>query len=249
MPWAAAAAVGGAVIGAVATNSAADKQAGAANRATDIENQNYQQTRTDNMPALNARNASLQRLQDLLGISGNTSATDYGSLGGTIDPTKVASTPGYQFGLKQGQTTLNNNEVARGMSNSGQALKAAAQYGTDYATTKQGDYLNQEIAARNAVFQPLESVAGLSQSGANTVAASGSNAANQAAQNAISAGNTSAAATLATGNQITGAANQLAGWYNNQKTPTYTTPTQFQDGTTFYGGSGSTLYGDGFGPQ
>lgn len=209
-----AAAVGGAVISSSAAKSAAKTQAGAANRATDIGQKEYDQTRTDNMPALDARNASLSRLQDLLGISSNTGAHGYGSLGGPINPGDVMNSPGYQFGLKQGQTTLNNQEVARGMSNSGQALKAASEFGTDYATTKYDDAFNREVANRSAQLNPLQSAAGLGQTGASTIAATGSNFATQAGQNAIGAGNAQAAATMATGNAITGGLNQFAGWYS-----------------------------------
>lgn len=242
-------AAGSAILGAISADSAAGQQEAASDRATQLSKDQYDQTRADNLPALNARNASLSRLQDLLGISGNTKASGYGSLGGSINPTDVQNSPGYQFGLKQGQTTLNNAEVARGMSNSGQALKAAAQYGTDYATTKYDDAFNREVANRSAQLNPLQSVAGLGQTGASTVAAAGSNYANQAGANAIGVGNAQAASTIAQSNAITGGANQLAGWYSANKTPAYTAPTQFQPGTTYYGGSGTTLYGDGYGPQ
>lgn len=223
MPWGAAivaaGAIGGALISSNSAKNAANKQSGAAQNATQLQQQEYDQTRSDNMPALNARNASLQRLQDLLGISGNTHATGYGSLSGPINPGDVMSSPGYQFGLKQGQTTLNNQEVARGMSNSGQALKAAAQYGTDYATTKYDDAFNREVANRSAQLNPLQSAAGLGQTGASTVAAAGSNYANQAGQNMIGAGNAQAAAGIAQGNAITGGINQLAGWYSANHQP------------------------------
>lgn len=231
---AAAAAIGGALISSDASHSAANKQQDAANNATALQKQQYDQTRTDNMPALNARNASLSRLQDLLGISGNTHAAGYGSLGGPINPGDVANSPGYQFGLKQGQTTLNNQEVARGMSNSGQALKAALQYGTDYATTKYDDAFNREVANRSAQLNPLQSAAGLGQTGASTIAASGSNFANQAGQNAIGAGNAQAAATMATGNAISNGINQYAGWYSANHTPS--------SGGSMYGGGGSGYY-------
>lgn len=217
MPWGAAivaaGAIGGALISSNSAKNAANKQSGAAQNATQLQQQEYDQTRTDNMPALDARNASLSRLQDLLGISGNTGSAGYGSLGGQINPSDVMNSPGYQFGLKQGQTTLNNQEVARGMSDSGQALKAASQYGTDYATTKEGDFFNQQVANRNQQLNGLQSAAGLGQTGANTIATSGMNYATQAGQNMIGAGNAQAAAGIAQGNAITGGINQVAGWY------------------------------------
>lgn len=215
----AAAAIGGALISSDASHSAANKQQDATNAANALQKQQNDQIRADNMPALNARNASLSRLQDLLGISNNKTAAGYGSLGGPINPGDVTNSPGYQFGLHQGQTTLNNQEVARGMSNSGQALKAASQYGNDYATTKYNDAFNREVANRSAQLNPLQSAAGLGQTGASTVAQAGLNYGNQAGQNVIGAGNAQAASGIASSNAITGGINQLAGWYSANHQP------------------------------
>lgn len=222
----------GGFIGAKGAKSAANTQAAASDKATQLQQQEYDQTRADNMPALNARNASLQRLQDLLGISGNVHAPGYGSLGGSINPADVMSSPDYQFGLKQGLTALGNQEVARGMSNSGQALKAATQYGTDYATSKIGDYFNMQSANRNQQLNALQSLGGIGQTGANTVATTGMNYANQAGQNVIGAGNAQAAASLAASNAFTNGINQFTGWYsaNHPSTPS-TSPAA---GTTGY---------------
>lgn len=199
-------------------SQAAKAQKNASNAANATESSQYAQTRTDNMPALNARNASLARLQDLLGISGNTGATGYGSLGGPINPGDVMNSPGYQFGLHQGQTTLNNQEVARGMSNSGQALKAADQFGTDYATTKYDDAFNREVANRSAQLNPLQSAAQLGQTGASTVAQAGTNAANVISGNQTALGNAVGASYLNTGNAFANAGNSMAGWYMAHQT-------------------------------
>lgn len=221
--WVAGAVVGAGALaagaGVYSANKASKAQQNAANQASQTELETYNQTRQDNMPALDARNASLQRLRDLLGISGNTGAPGYGSLGGPINPLGVESSPGYQFGLKQGLTTLNNQEVARGMSNSGQALKAAAQFGNDYATTKYDDAFNREVANRSAQLNPLQSVAGLGQTGASTVASAGMNYGNQVGQNIIGAGNAQAAASIAQGNAFANGVNQLSGWYQNYAKP------------------------------
>lgn len=246
----AAAVIGAGVLAAGATTYASSQATSAQKSATATANNTqtsqYNQTRADNMPALDARNASLSKLQDLLGISGNTSATGYGSLGGSITPQNVQNDPGYQFGLTQGQTALSNSEVARGMSNSGQALKAASQYGTDYATTKYNDAFNRSIASQNAQLQPLESVAGLGQSGASTVAAAGTSSANAISGNQSALGNSIGASYIANGATVANTANQLSGWYQAQPQTTSQTPLY---NNTSYGGSGSTLYGDGYGPQ
>lgn len=75
MPWAAAAAVGGALIGADASRSASNKQVDAANRATDLQKQMYDQTRADQAPYRDVGYSALDRLSVLLGLSGNAPGT------------------------------------------------------------------------------------------------------------------------------------------------------------------------------
>lgn len=221
MPWAAAAVVGGALIGSAATNSASKRQARSADNATQAQIDMYDQTRTDNLPALDARNASLARMQSLLGIGGRSDgSSEYGTLGGSIEPTDVANDPGYQFGLSEGLKAQSNLAGARGMRNSGAALKQAARYGTNYATTKYDTAFNRVIANRNAQLNPLQSLAGLGQTGATTIAGAGQNAANNVSSNIIGAGNAGAANSLAQGNIWGNAANQLVsqgnqnGWWS-----------------------------------
>lgn len=197
--------IGSAVIGSNASKSAANSQANATASANQTEQNQYDQTRADNAPTLTARNDALTRLESLLGVDGKGT--------GGIDPATVMSDPGYQFGQQQGQRQLQLSENARGMRDSGAALKAASQFGTDYATTKYDDALNRQL-------NPLQSLAGLGQSGANTIAAAGTNAANQESNNTTAEGNALAASQIAQGNTISNAGNQLAGWYaNNYKTP------------------------------
>jgi hypothetical protein len=161
------------------------------------------------MPALNARNSSLTQLQNLLGVGGDSSAANYGALGiGGSGITGLTNEPGYQFGLTQGQTALQNQLTARGMRNSGAAAMAAARYGNDYATTKYD-------AAVNRILNPLQSLAGLGQSGANTIAQAGGNYANTVGNNLTSLGNAQGAAAIAQGNTWGNALNQIGGIYQN----------------------------------
>lgn len=70
--------VGAAVVGTVvsadaqrsASNKARDAQSGAAADATALQKYMYDQTRTDNLPALDSRNAGLNQLKILLGLGG-----------------------------------------------------------------------------------------------------------------------------------------------------------------------------------
>lgn len=204
------------VLGAVSSGMASNEQANATDRATQLQRDMYNQTRTDNLPALDARNASLTRLQELLGVGGDAKSKGYGSMGGPLDAGDVQNEAGYKFGMDQGMNTLNNQLASRGMRNSGAALMAANRFGTDYATTKYDDAFNREQTQRQVQLNPLQSLAGLGQTGATTMANAGASYANHAGEDMIGGANARAASYNAIGNQMSGAANQLGGWYMSQ---------------------------------
>jgi uncharacterized phage infection (PIP) family protein YhgE len=220
-------AVGGAVLATAAINAySANKTAGAqkdaANKADATSNRQYDQTRADNMPALTSRNAALAELSRLLRVGGDPSSVGYGSLAGPVNAGDVQNEAGYQFGLNQGIGQLNNQLAARGMRNSGAALKAGNRYAQDYAGTKYDAAFNRAQTNRSAQLNPLQSLAGLGQSGASTIAQAGQNNANNVSQTQASLGNALGANYLAQGNALTSGINQAAGWYANQNrvTPT-----------------------------
>lgn len=226
MSFIAAAIVGGsAIVGGVLQSNAAgrasDKQLQGTRESNATQKAMYDQTREDNMPALDARNASLQRMRELLGIGGDAASKGYGSLGGGINPGDVQNEAGYQFGLNQGLTAQSNQLGARGMRNSGAAIKAATRYGNDYATTKYDNAFNRIVANRSAQLNPLQSLAGASQTGASTVANAGGNYANTVSGNQTALGNALGANSLAQGNIWGGALNQIGsaakGWYSGSQ--------------------------------
>jgi hypothetical protein len=214
MPWAVAAAtIGGALISSDAVGDASDSQAASAAQSDATNRYMYDKTREDNMPALNARNWALDQLKSKLS----------GPLGGEIKPGDVANDPGYQFGLNEGLKAQGNQLGARGMRNSGAALKAASRYGTDYATTKYDNAFNRIVANRSAQLNPLQSLAGYAQTGASTVADAGQNLANNLSSSQINRGNVLGASSVAQGNIWGSAVNQLGsaakGWRNAPSSP------------------------------
>jgi hypothetical protein len=215
------AALAGGILSSNAAGRAANKQLQASQESNATQKAMYDKTREDNMPALDARNASLQRMRELLGIGGDAASKGYGSLGGGINPGDVQNEAGYQFGLNQGLTAQSNHLGARGMRNSGAAIKAATRYGNDYATTKYDNAFNRIVANRSAQLNPLQSLAGASQTGASTVANSGNNYANTVSGNQTALGNALGANSLAQGNIWGGALNQIGsaakGWYSGSQ--------------------------------
>jgi hypothetical protein len=202
MPWTAAAIVGGALLGNDAQRSAANKAADATREANAAAAAQQDKTLEANKPALDARNWALEQLRAQLGKM---------SAGGPTQAEVMAS-PGYQFGLDQGQKQLTAVANARGMRNSGQALAGATQFGNDYATTKYDQAFNRSQAGLN----PLLSVAGLGQTAANVNAQNGFGTAGLIGNNLTNNASYQGAAGIAGANNWANTGNQLAGWYANQ---------------------------------
>lgn len=168
--------------------------------------------------------AAYNALLGRLGLAGTNGTSDgYGTLGKVPTAADVMATPGYQFGLDQGQNQLQKQLNASGQSYSGAALKAAAQYGTDYGTTKYQQAFNNSQSANQQVYNQLAGTAGIGQASANNTAAAGAQYASTAGANLTGAGNSAAAATLANGNAVNGLINQGTSIYKNSQTPSSVT--------------------------
>lgn len=133
-----------------------------------------------------------------------------GSLQGDIGrmPTaaEVMASPGYQFGMQQGQTGLDRRIAAMGGRVSGAALKAASRFNTDYATTG----YNAEYQRRQDRLNRLAAIAGIGQTATSGSAQAGASAANNISSALQSQGDASAAARVAQGNIWGNAFNRMA---------------------------------------
>jgi hypothetical protein len=120
MAWVAAAvAGGGALLGGIissnAARSAANTQADAANRATDLQQQQYQQTRDSLQPFINTGYDAQTSLRSMLGIGTNDGSSTFGSLMKPFDAQTFQQykDPGYDFQLQQGTQALQNSQPRR----------------------------------------------------------------------------------------------------------------------------------------
>jgi hypothetical protein len=181
---------GSAVLGAFSSKNAADTQAGAANRAADISNDQYNQTRADQAPWRAAGETALNQLVPL--------ASNYTPFG----MSQFQQDPGYQFRLSEGQRAMAHSAGGRGGLVSGTSLKAMQDYAQNSASGEYQNAFNRYQTERNARLNPLQSLAGVGQSATNFTGAAG-------AQNAATMGNylTGGAAAQAAG-QV-GSANAL----------------------------------------
>jgi hypothetical protein len=182
MAWMTAAAIiGTSLLSSNAAGEAADTQAASADRAAALQNEQFRQTREDQMPFLQAGVRALGKLEG---------AADYTPFG--MDQFKAD--PGYAFRLSEGQKALERSAAARGGLISGGTLKAATRYGQEAGSQEYTNAFNRYQAERQARLGPLQSLAGVGQTTANQLGAFG-------AANAANVGNlmTSGAAAQAAG--------------------------------------------------
>jgi hypothetical protein len=195
----AAAVAGAAVVGSVASiasgNSAAKtaKKTAAANN--QLQGQIYNENEATLAPYVASGNKATTAIDGLLyGGDAGASAKAY---------QQWQNSTGYQFRLKQGQDSVMAALGAKGMTDSGAALKALTQYGQDYATNDFQTYYGDLTGQQGVGLTAASAQAGVGQSYANAVS-SNNNTAAAAQENAA----------LNTGNQINSALGSAVSAYS-----------------------------------
>jgi hypothetical protein len=158
--WVAGAVVVSSYMGSEAAGDAADVQAGAANRAADLQYKQYQENVARQKPFYDV---GVNALPELVAASKYTPFT--------MD--KFQADPGYAFRLSEGQKQLDRSAAARGGLISGGALKAAQRYGQEMGSQEYMNAFNRYQTERAARLNPLQSLTGMGQTTANTLGTSG----------------------------------------------------------------------------
>ena len=186
---------GSAIVGGVlqsnAAGRAASKQAASTDRATEEQARQYDQTREDYAPYREAGKKALGQYET--------------EINAPVTSADVMSDPGYQFGLSQGQLGLDRKAAAAGGRVSGAALKSAAEYANNYATTG----YNAAYQRRQDRLNRLASLANVGQTATGGSAAAGAAKSNAISNLLSSQGDASAAASMAQGNIWGNTVNQL----------------------------------------
>lgn len=195
MTWGFVAVAGATLVGgAMASDSAEDAantQADSTARGVAEQRRQYDQTREDYAPYRATGQRALGQLET--DINGNVSAAD------------VMSDPGYEFGRQQGQLGIDRKIAASGGRVSGAALKSAAEYATNYASTG----YNAAYQRRQDRLNRLAALAGIGQTATSGTASAGASSTNAITGLTSAQGNASAAGQLAQGNIWGNTANQL----------------------------------------
>lgn len=158
-------------------------------------------------------------------------------------PAEVMSDPGYQFGLDQGQKALDRKAAAAGGRVSGASLKAASEYGMNYATAG----YDKAWARRAERLNRLQALAGIGQTATANTATAGQSSTNAITGLISGQGDATAAGQLARGNiwgnavnQIAGAGSRYSGGSNNAN---YNSAGTYQPYYTGTGSGGDYQYG------
>lgn len=200
---------GASQIGKAAT-TAANIGAGAADRATALQQSQYDQTRADLAPYRTAGTNALAQL-----TAGTAPGGQFTKSFGMSD---FEQDPGYGFRMSEGLKALDRTAAARGNLLSGSTLKGAQRYGQDLGSQEYQNAFNRYQTNRSNLINPLQSLAGIGQTSTNQGISAGSNYATNvgnlgmgAAANQANAGLTAAQANQsAYGNVGNAFANYLA---------------------------------------
>jgi len=138
-----------------AAEKAAEAQAGAAQRAGDIQMQMFQQARADIRPWREAGARALGRLEELIarerpGIPTLPEAPTAPTPQEIAE--RMALDPGYRFRLQEGMDAVKSAMARSGLLGSGATLKGLTRYAQDYASGEFGQaYGREQEAYRNAL--------------------------------------------------------------------------------------------------
>ena len=153
--------------------------------------------------AINQRLAQQQAQTDQQAPAARSA--NFGSLLKPFTGADLATEPGYQFGLNQGQTAIDRSAASRGGLYSGATLKALARFGSDYGGTKYNEAFNRDQVSKNQQFGMLSGVAGTGQTATSQVSSATQNYGTQAGNTITDMGNARASGYVGGANAWTNA--------------------------------------------
>jgi hypothetical protein len=196
------------IAGASAASKAAKAQTQAAAQASALEREMFDKQVELQAPFREAGLTAQNRLLQYLGLSGSPSDAGYGKYAGDFSMNDFMADPGYAFRLAEGNKALDRTAAARGGLLSGGAMKAAQRYGQEMGSQEYMNAFNRYQTNRANQLNPLQSLMGAGQTGANTLTQAAGSLGQSLGENAIGAGNARASGYIGQANALTGALNQ-----------------------------------------
>ena len=168
------------------------------------------------------------------GGMGDPNDPEFGSLMRDFSMADYQEDPGYKFRLEQGTQGLERSAAARGMAQSGRAIKDLVRFNQGQAAQEYGAAFDRFQVNRSNKLNPLQSLMGVGQTATGALTSAAGNYGTNAGANITGAGNATAAGIVGGANAINSAVGQGVSMYQqnalmNRLYPTtgrgYTVPT------------------------
>lgn len=226
---------GGAIVGglisASGSKSAAKTGVAGADRAAELQNQQYQQTRQDQLAQAAQARADSAPYRDagyaaLSQLAGGTQPG--GEFNRNFTMADFQADPGYGFRMQQGEQGIGRAAAAGGSKYSGATLKALNRFNSDLASQEYGNAYQRFNTDTGNRFNRLSSLAGTGQTAVSqttqfgqnaysNIAAAGQASANGQANAAQNAAAARASGYIGVGNAINGTIGTLANQYQQNQ--------------------------------
>ena len=158
-----------AAVGAYGAKKGAKAQVKATEQASDVQRQIFERQTELAEPFRQAGITSQNELMRLLGIGGDATAADYGTLTRGFRPEDLTMDPGYAFRLAEGEKALARMQSARGQYLGGGAIRAGTRYGQEMGSQEYMNAFNRAQTQLNTRLSALGSLYGAGQAAAGQV--------------------------------------------------------------------------------
>jgi hypothetical protein len=205
-----------AFMGSRAATDAANIQAESAREARQLARDIFNEQKALQEPYRAAGITAQNQLLNLLGLSGNTAAAEYGKFARPFGMSDFQADPGYAFRLSEGMKALEASRAAKGGLLSGATGKALQRYGQEMGSQEYGSAFNRFQTERANRLNPLAGLMASGQAAAAGQAANAGNYATTAGNLTTSIGAAQAAGQVGMTNALTGALGQYLNYSANQ---------------------------------
>ena len=208
------AAIAGGAMASSASKKAANTQAASADRASQIQQENFEQTRKDLMPYKQAGDTSLKQLMGQMTPDGYFNQSYKG------DKFNFQADPSYAFRQQQGLDGIQSQAAAQGGLLTGATLKALNQYNSNLASQEYSNAFNRWQSTDNNNYERfnadqtnrynrLSNLVGIGQNAAAQVGNAGAQTSQAIANNTMAGANSIAAGQVGSANAWSNTANDL----------------------------------------
>jgi hypothetical protein len=200
----------------MSAKKAAKAQTQAAQQASDVQRQMFERQVELQAPFRQAGLTAQNRFMELMGLGEPTGGADYGRYARDFSMQDYQQDPGYAFRLSEGMKALERSAAARGGLLSGSMMKGAQRFGQNLASEEYQNAFNRYQVNRANQLDPLSSLMGAGQTGANILTSAAGDLGGRLGENYMQMGNARASGYIGRANALSGALGTVGNFYANQ---------------------------------